>query len=97
MQADHDMRKHINEILQYPPDSAGSIMTTEFVNLRPEMTVSDAIKHIKRTGLDKETINTCYVTQNKKLLSMFPCQSYTNDEDKKIGDRGAQCYIRTNA
>ena len=87
MQADHDMRKHINEILQYPPDSAGSIMTTEFVNLRPEMTVSDAIKHIKRTGLDKETINTCYVTQNKKLLGYVSMRSLIlNDEDKKLSE-----------
>ena len=63
-QADPDMRKQINEILRYPEDSAGSIMTTEYVTLRPDMTVEEAIKRIRRTGIDKETIYTCYVTQN---------------------------------
>ena len=61
-QADPDMRRMINEILRYPDDSAGSIMTTEFVDLGPTMTVEDAEKRIRRTGVDKETINTCYVT-----------------------------------
>lgn len=61
-QASPEMRKMINELLQYPEDSAGSIMTTEFVDLRPEMTVEEAIEHIRHTGVDKETINTCYVT-----------------------------------
>jgi magnesium transporter len=67
-QADPETRKMINEILKYPEDSAGSIMTTEFVSLSPKMTVADAIEHIRRTGVDKETINTCYVTDNKKCL-----------------------------
>ena len=61
-QADPDMRRSINEILRYPDDSAGGIMTTEFVDLTPTMTVEDAEKRIRRTGVDKETINTCYVT-----------------------------------
>ncbi len=70
-QADPEKRKLINEILKYPEDSAGSIMTTEYVSLRPDMTVEDAIKRIRRTGVDKETINTCYVTkQNRKLLGI---------------------------
>lgn len=70
-QAGPEKRKMINEILKYPEDSAGSIMTTEYVSLRPEMTVEDAIKRIRRTGVDKETINTCYVTeQNRKLLGI---------------------------
>lgn len=70
-QAGPEKRKMINEILKYPDDSAGSIMTTEYVSLRPEMTVEDAIKRIRRTGVDKETINTCYVTaQNRKLLGI---------------------------
>ena len=58
-QADPEMRKQINELLRYPDDSAGSIMTTEFVSLRQDMTVAEAIKRIRRTGIDKETINTC--------------------------------------
>ncbi len=61
-QADPDKRKLINEMLKYPDDSAGSIMTTEYVSLRPQMTTEEAIKRIRRTGVDKETIYTCYVT-----------------------------------
>ena len=52
-QAEPDMRKQINEILRYPEDSAGSIMTTEYVSLRPNMTVEEAILRIRRTGIDK--------------------------------------------
>lgn len=61
-QADPDTRKMINEILQYPDDSAGSEMTTEFVELQPDMTAAQCIAHIRRVGIDKETINTCYIT-----------------------------------
>ena len=67
-QADPDVRKQINEILKYPEDSAGSIMTTEFVRLRPKMTVEEAIKRIRRTGIDKETIYTCYVADEHSTL-----------------------------
>ena len=70
-QADPDMRKKINEILKYPEDSAGSIMTTEYVTLRPSMHVGEAFKHIRRTGVDKETIYTCYVTRDDKVLIGF--------------------------
>ena len=63
-----DMRNMINEILNYPEDSAGSIMTTEYVSLRPEMTAEEAIKRIRRTGVDKETIYTCYVTSDDTKL-----------------------------
>ena len=63
-----EMRKEINEILQYPENSAGSVMTTEYVKLSPDMTVGDAILRIRRTGVDKETIYTCYVLQNRKLV-----------------------------
>lgn len=67
-QADPEMRKMINEILQYPDDCAGSIMTTEYVSLRPHMTVGEAFKRIRRTGVDKETIYTCYVTEEDRKL-----------------------------
>ena len=67
-QADPEMRKEINEILRYPENSAGSIMTTEYVSLRPGMTVREAIARIRTTGVDKETIYTCYVTEGRKLL-----------------------------
>ena len=69
-QAEPEMRKQINEILRYPEDSAGSIMTTEYVSLRPNMTVEEAILRIRRTGIDKETIYTCYVTHGRKLVGM---------------------------
>ena len=68
VQADPDTRKQINEILKYKDDSAGSIMTTEFVGLTPEMTAEDAIDEIRNTGVDKETINTCYVLDEKYHL-----------------------------
>ncbi len=67
-QADPETRAMINEILNYPEDSAGSIMTTEYVSLRPDMTAEDAIKRIRRTGVDKETIYTCYITDNNRNL-----------------------------
>ena len=67
-QADPQTRKEINEILKYPEDSAGSIMTTECVILRPKMTAEEAIKRIRRTGIDKETIYTCYVSDTHSTL-----------------------------
>ncbi|MBQ7777862.1 MAG: magnesium transporter [Oscillibacter sp.] len=65
---DPDTRKSINEILKYPEDSAGSIMTTEFVDLKENMTVEDALKRIRRTAPDKETINVCYVIDERRHL-----------------------------
>ena len=67
-QASPEMRKSINQILRYPESSAGSIMTTEYVTLRPEMTVEEAIRRIRRQGVDKETIYTCYVTGKDRVL-----------------------------
>ena len=67
-QADPEMRKSINQILRYPENSAGSIMTTEYVSLRPNMTVEEAILRIRRQGVDKETIYTCYVTDKDRTL-----------------------------
>ena len=69
-QADPEMRREINDLLRYPENSAGSIMTTEYVSLRPAMTVRDAIQRIRSTGVDKETIYTCYVTESRKLLGL---------------------------
>lgn len=68
---DPETRKSINEILQYPEDSAGSLMTIEYVDLKKYMTVDDAFTRIRRTGVDKETIYICYVTdENRKLLGI---------------------------
>ena len=74
-QSDPQMRKEINEILQYPENSAGSVMTTEYVKLSPGMTVGDAILRIRRTGVDKETIYTCYVLQNRLLVGTVSVKS----------------------
>ena len=67
-QANPETRKMINTILRYPEDSAGSIMTTEYVALKPEMSVADAISHIRRVGCDKETVNACYVIDHQRHL-----------------------------
>ncbi|QGU93845.1 magnesium transporter [Clostridium bovifaecis] len=66
--ASEDTRKIINQLLRYPESSAGSIMTVEYVDLKKEMTVEDAIKYIKKIGIDKETINTCYVLGDDRHL-----------------------------
>ena len=69
--ADPELRSSINQILRYPEYSAGSIMTTEYVSLRPHMTVEEAILRIRRQGVDKETIYTCYVLEkDRKLIGM---------------------------
>ena len=67
-QANPEMRSSINQILRYPENSAGSIMTTEYVSLRPNMTVEEAILRIRRQGVDKETIYTCYVIDKDRIL-----------------------------
>lgn len=66
--ADPQDRKNINLLLEYPDDSAGSIMTPEFISLTQSMTVEDALERIRQTGVNKETIYTCYVTDRKKHL-----------------------------
>ncbi len=63
-------RRSINDILHYPKDSAGSLMTIEYVYLRRSMTVAQAFEQIRREGVDKETIYTCYVTENRRLLGV---------------------------
>ena len=69
--AEPQTRVMINRILQYPEDSAGSLMTIEFVDLRKDMTVQDAFTRIRRIGVNKETIYTCYVVdQNRTLLGL---------------------------
>ena len=69
-QADPEMRNTINQLLRYDETSTGSIMTTEYVTLRPEMTVEEAILRIRRQGVDKETIYTCYVTKGRVLIGL---------------------------
>ena len=67
-QADKETRDIINEILKYPKDSAGSIMTVEYVSLKKDYTVADAFDKIRRTGVDSETVYTCYVTDERREL-----------------------------
>jgi len=84
-QADAETRKLINDILKYPEDSAGSIMTTEFIDLRPTMTVQDALKNIRRNGSDSETINTCYVTdEGKHLLGIVSIRAILLSEEDAV-------------
>ncbi|EDS73597.1 magnesium transporter [Anaerofustis stercorihominis DSM 17244] len=90
-------RKLINEILKYPEDSAGSIMTTEFVSLRKDMTVLEALNKIKATGVDKETIYTCYVTdKTKKLIGLVSTKDILlSDMDEMIEDIMETNFIYT--
>ena len=86
--SDPETRRSINEILKYPEDSAGSIMTTEFVDLKETMTVEDALKRIRRTGPDKETINVCYVIDDgRHLQGVLSIRTLLlAEEDDVIGD-----------
>ena len=67
-QADPEMRMDINQLLKYPEDSAGSVMTTEFFDLKQTLSVEEALQNIRKTGIEKETVNTCYVTTNDRVL-----------------------------
>ena len=81
---DPDTRKSINEILRYPEDSAGSLMTIEYVDLKRSLTVADAFTRIRRTGVDKETLYTCYVTDSKRKL-----KGYVTVKDLLLADENA--------
>lgn len=86
MHTDPEIRKSINDILQYPEDSAGSLMTIEYVDLKKYMTVEDAFTRIRRTGVDKETIYNCYVTdENRKLLGVVTAKKLLlSEKNEKI-------------
>ncbi len=96
--SDAQMRQGINEILKYPKYSAGSIMTIEFVDLKKSMTVEDAFTRIRRTGIDKETIYTCYVTdENRILLGLVSVKDLLlADYSEVIGDIMEQNVIYVN-
>ena len=80
-------RALINQLLNYPEDSAGSIMTTEYVDIRRNMTVAQAMMHIKETGIHKETIYTCYVTERRRLIGIVSAKDLmTTDDDILIKD-----------
>lgn len=96
--SDPEVRAGINDILKYPKDSAGSIMTIEYVDLKKDMTVKDAFTRIRRTGVDKETIYTCYVTDpNRVLLGLVSVKDLLlSDYSCKIGDIMEQNIIYVN-
>ena len=84
---DEATRRQINELLAYPDDSAGSLMTPEFVNLNKGMTVGQAIQKIRQVGVAKETIYTCYVTEARKLIGVISLSDLiTAQDDTKIED-----------
>ena len=87
-QSDDETRKYVNEILKYPADSAGSIMTVEYVYLRPDMTVEKAFAKIKKNAIDKETIYNCYVVdRDNKLLGLVTAKDLMlADKDTLIKD-----------
>ena len=80
-------RTLINQLLNYPDDSAGSLMTTEYVDIRETMTVAQTMAHIKETGIHKETIYTCYVTDQRRLLGIVSAKDLmTTADDVLIQD-----------
>ena len=84
---DSATRRNINTILNYPEDSAGSIMTIEYIDLNRNMTVKDAFDKIRKEGEDKETISVCYVTEKKKLVGIVSIRDLLlNPYEAKIGD-----------
>ncbi len=82
--ADMETRKQINQILKYPKDSAGSIMTTEYVYLNKDMTVSEALKKIRQLGMVKETVYTLYVTEARKLIGVLSVLDILTSDDDDI-------------
>ena len=88
-QADPATRRMINELLKYPEDSAGGVMTTELMELRPDMTVQGAMEAIRKNGFDKETINNCYVTDaSRKLVGVVSLRALVlaKDTNQSIQD-----------
>ena len=95
-QTDPETRRTINEILKYPDDSAGSLMTVEYVALRTGLTVADAFANIRRTGIDKETIYNCYVVdKNRRLLGMVTAKSLMLADSEDIIDDLAERDVQT--
>ncbi|MBR6102033.1 MAG: magnesium transporter [Ruminococcus sp.] len=85
--ADSETRKQINQILKYPKDSAGSIMTTEYIYLNKTMTVKEALEKIRQVGFVKETVYTLYVTENRRLIGVLSVLDIlTSDDDDLIAD-----------
>ena len=84
MATDEETRRQINGLLNYPEDSAGSIMNVEYISLRKEMTVADAILKIRQVGINKETIYTCYVTEKKKLIGVVDVKDILTSGEARL-------------
>lgn len=84
MATDEEKRRQINQLLQYPEDSAGSVMNVDYIALRKEMTVADAILRIRQVGLNRETIYTCYVTEKKKLIGVVDVKELLTTSESKL-------------
>ncbi|MDY6065978.1 MAG: magnesium transporter [Finegoldia sp.] len=97
-ESDENKRNMINRFLSYPEDSAGSLMTIEFVELKPYQTVEEALNIIKKTGVDKVTVYTCYVADEKKTLLGFVSlrKIVTSEPDTKISDLMIEDIIYVN-
>lgn len=98
LNTDDKKRKLINQFLKYEEDSAGSIMTIEFVDLKKEMTVEQAIERIRKTGVDKQTINTCYVIdKNRRLEGITSIRRLIlSNKDVLIKDIMKENYVSIN-
>lgn len=81
---DEETRLQINTLLQYPEDSAGSIMNVEYIALRKEMTVADAILKIRQVGINRETIYTCYVTEKRKLIGVVDVKDLLTTGENRL-------------
>lgn len=84
MATDEEKRRQINLLLQYPEDSAGSVMNVDYIALRKEMTVAEAILKIRQVGLNRETIYTCYVTEKKKLIGQVDVKELLTTSESKL-------------
>ena len=94
---DAETRKKINELLSYPEDSAGSIMTVELVELKAGMTLTEALEKIRTTGFDKETIYTCYVTDsNRRLIGVTSVREILLSKETYIKDIMMTSVIKVN-
>ncbi len=83
MVTDEDMRKQINTLLKYPEDSAGSVMTVEYIAFQKDMTVEEAIMKIRQVGINRETIYTCYVTDKRKLIGVVSLRELLTTGDNR--------------
>lgn len=81
---DSDKRNLINQLLKFPEDSAGSIMATEYVSLKKSMTIGETMRHVKEVGIHKETIYTCYVLEDRKLIGIVSAKDLMTLDDNTL-------------